>query len=67
MGSKIGSALKGLMEDTKYRMNMEGAPLGGKRVGEALGTRSRHKTMVGMETIDTKTIIYFYQLLWSCS
>ena len=37
MGSKIGSASKGLMEDTKCDMDMEGAPLGGKRAGKVLG------------------------------
>jgi hypothetical protein len=66
MGSKIGSASKGLMEDTKCGMNMESTPLDGKRVGKVLGMSLRKKTMVGMERIDTKKL-YVYQLLWSCS
>jgi hypothetical protein len=41
MGSKIGSALKGVMEYTKCGMDMEGAPLSGKRAGEVLGTSLR--------------------------
>jgi hypothetical protein len=66
MGSKIGSALKGLMEDKKIGMNMEGAPLGGKREREVFGTSSRKKTMVGMDMIDIKKV-YFYQFLLSFS
>jgi hypothetical protein len=41
MGSKIYSAPKGLMEDMKCGMDMEGAPLGRKREGEVLGMRLR--------------------------
>jgi hypothetical protein len=36
MGSKLGSAPKGLMEDTECGMDMEGAPLGGKRAVEVM-------------------------------
>jgi hypothetical protein len=36
MGSKIVSALKGLMEDMECGMHMEGAPLGRKREVEVL-------------------------------
>jgi hypothetical protein len=41
MGSKIHNAPKDLMEDMKCGMDMEGAPLGGKREGEVLGMRLR--------------------------
>jgi hypothetical protein len=41
MGSKIGNAPKGLMEDTEYGMYMEGAPLGKKRTREVLGVSLR--------------------------
>jgi hypothetical protein len=65
MGSIIVSTSKGLMEDIKCDMDMEGAPLGGKRAGEVLGMISWKNIMVGLDKIDTKKV-YVYQLLWSC-
>jgi hypothetical protein len=60
MGSKIGISLKGLMEDIECGMDMEGAPLGGKRAGKVLGTSLRQRIMVGMDMIDTKHVYVYH-------
>jgi hypothetical protein len=64
MGYNIRREPKGLMEDTKCGMDMEGAPLGGKREGEVFGMILRHNIMVRMESIDTNKV-YVYKLLCS--